>query len=81
MGDRFKPESVIGMNQNMQPGHGHCFVLLARGNFGQIQTFSAIENGDSKAAYLERHKPLSDNERESLLADAFEPVAYVPTPD
>jgi len=63
------------------PGHGHCFVLLARGNFGQIQTFSAIENGDSKAAYLERHKPLSDNERESLLADAFEPVAYVPTPD
>jgi len=36
---------------------------------------------ESQAAYLERHKLLSDDERESLLADAFEPVAYVPTPD
>jgi hypothetical protein len=31
-----------------------------------------------KATYLEWHKLLSDDEREALPADAFEPVAYVP---
>jgi hypothetical protein len=34
--------------------------------------------GKKKTAYLERHKLLSDDERESLPADAFETVAYVP---
>jgi hypothetical protein len=45
---------------------------------GQQQTFSATQNGDSKAAHLECHKLLSDDERESLPADVFEPVRYVP---
>jgi hypothetical protein len=31
-----------------------------------------------KAAYLNWHKLLFDDERESLPADAFEPVAYAP---
>ena len=31
-----------------------------------------------EVAYLERHKLLSDDERESLPGDAFEPVSYVP---
>ena len=34
--------------------------------------------GVNQAAYLDRHKLLSDDEREALPADAFEPVAYVP---
>ena len=29
------------------------------------------------ATYLERHKLLTDDEREQLPADAFEPVRYV----
>ena len=33
---------------------------------------------ESQAAYLERHGLLSDDERECLPGDAFEPVAYVP---
>ena len=33
---------------------------------------------ESQAAYLDRHKLLSDDERESFPADAFEPVSYVP---
>lgn len=32
---------------------------------------------ESQAAYLDRHKLLTDDERECLPADAFEPVAYV----
>ena len=31
-----------------------------------------------QAAYLDRQKLLSDEERESLPGDAFEPVSYVP---
>ena len=31
-----------------------------------------------KATYLDRHKLLSDDEREALPADAFEPVRYAP---
>ena len=34
--------------------------------------------GRKKAAYLERHKLLSDDERVCLPGDAFEPVSYVP---
>jgi hypothetical protein len=33
--------------------------------------------GKKKAAYLDRHKLLSDDEHEALPADAFEPVRYV----
>ena len=33
---------------------------------------------ESQAAYLDRHKLLSDDEREALPGDAFEPVLYVP---
>ena len=33
---------------------------------------------ESQASYLDRHNLLTDDERESLPADAFEPVAYVP---
>ena len=31
---------------------------------------------ESQAAYLDRYKLLTDDERESLPADVFEPVAY-----
>ena len=34
--------------------------------------------GRKKAAYLERHKLLSDDEREALPGDAFDTVAKVP---
>jgi len=33
---------------------------------------------ESQAAYLDRHKLLSDDEQEALPADAFEPVTYAP---
>ena len=52
-------------------------LTLGTTRFGQNQTFSAIDNGDSKAAYLDRYKLLSHEERESLPADAFDPVRYV----
>jgi len=32
---------------------------------------------ESQAAYLDRHKLLSDDERDALPGDAFEPVRYV----
>jgi len=39
---------------------------------GQKKTFPERK----KAAYLERQKLLSDDEREALPTDAFEPVSY-----
>jgi hypothetical protein len=43
----------------------------------------AIEPSDppifeSQASYLDRYQLLSDDERDELPADAFEPVAYIP---
>ena len=37
----------------------------------------SFDTPPEQAAYLDRHKLLSDDERESLPGDAFEPVAYV----
>jgi hypothetical protein len=52
---------------------------------GQWETFPTRKKAtrrpplfESQTAYLNRHKLLSDDEREALPGDAFEPVAYVP---
>ena len=48
--------------------------FAGRSQFSHKETFPKRK----RACYMERHKLLSDDERETLPADAFEPVAYVP---
>jgi hypothetical protein len=48
-----------------------------------LSRFFAFSHAEQtqQAAYLERHKLLTDAERVSLPVDAFEPVRYVETAD
>ena len=71
----FKPSFRFGIPDN--------WVLPVYVKWYPDKDLKAIDPSDpptfeSQASYLDRHKLLSDAERESLPGNAFEPVRYVP---